>query len=174
MEDPGSIMALSNLLQSTQQIESFAPPKKAPESTKAKKKVDSGRLTKEIWDPCEVEEDEGSTDINDPRQLPEYDVILRQKVYTEDIYLGMNGKSPSFHDADEMVITVQLPATDLPEIELSVKELSVDVRTPKFRLSLPLQKEVHENKGKAHWDKIKAILTITLPIKKFWEQQIQS
>jgi len=57
-------------------------------------------------------------------------LIYRQKVTTEDIYLGMSGKTPGFQDCDEMVITVKLPGVKkISDIELTVYENKIDVRT---------------------------------------------
>ena len=44
--------------------------------------------TKEIWDPEDIPEDANLDDFDDPRTRPEYDIIYKQDVSSEDIYLG--------------------------------------------------------------------------------------
>jgi len=118
----------------------------------------------DIWDDDDINEEYIE---EDPRTEPEYDLIYRQKVTTEDIYLGMSGKTPGFQDCDEMVITIKLPGVKkISDIDLTVYENKIDVRTSTYRLNLPLPKPVHENDGNAKWKKDKCELVLSLPLKK--------
>ncbi|XP_074134286.1 dynein axonemal assembly factor 6 isoform X4 [Sminthopsis crassicaudata] len=50
---------------------------------------------KDIWDPEEVPEGLEFDDMWDPREQPEYDIIFKQQVGAEDVFLGMTRKDPS-------------------------------------------------------------------------------
>ncbi|ORX77213.1 hypothetical protein BCR32DRAFT_295766 [Anaeromyces robustus] len=177
-----SILALSNLLKDSQyeadkkykkEENSYNPgligDKKKKTTTiedivsehnKNKKKINKN----DIWNDDDVDEEFIE---EDPRTEPEYDLIYRQKVTTEDIYLGMSGKTPGFQDCDEMVITVKLPGVKkISDIELTVYENKIDVKTSTYRLNLPLPKPILENDGNAKWKKDKSELVLNLPLKK--------
>lgn len=62
--------------------------------------------------------------------LCSHDIMMRQRVGAEDVYLGLSGKTPSTFDCDEMVIKVQLPGTVLKDIDLDLKEQRLTLSTP--------------------------------------------
>ncbi|KAJ3078256.1 Ubiquitin-conjugating enzyme E2 J2 [Rhizoclosmatium hyalinum] len=117
--------------------------------------------SKEIWDEEEIEE----VDVTDPRPQPEYTLAYRQKVSSEDMYLGMSGKTPGFHDSDDLIVTVLLPGTEFKDIELTVTKEKLDVRCPKFKLLFWFPREVKEDQGSAKWNREKGELIVSVPVK---------
>lgn len=59
-----------------------------------------------------------------------YDIKLRQKVASEDIFLGMGGKLPSQHHCDEVVIEIELPGVKMAEVDVDVTSTRLDLRCP--------------------------------------------
>ena len=57
---------------------------------------------------------------NDPRERPEIDTLLKQRVGTEDVYLGMSGMDPTSSKCQELLIKVYLPKTQFKEVQLDV------------------------------------------------------
>jgi hypothetical protein len=105
---------------------SFTPGSIGQTAKKASKKVDLKRAeTKDIW--CE-DDVEMQVDL-DPRPAPEYDISYLQKVSSEDMYLGMSGRTPSIGHSDELILKVKLPGAKLKEIELNCTENTVDLST---------------------------------------------
>lgn len=68
-----------------------------------------------------------------------------------------------------MQIKVKLPGTKYADVELDVTSERVDVRTPKFRLCLPLPQPVDADNGSAKWDAARTTLAITLPMKREYD-----
>ena len=42
---------------------------------------------------------------NDPRPQPEYDMVFRQAVSAEDVYLGMGNRNPTTASCEELVVS---------------------------------------------------------------------
>ncbi|KAJ3162787.1 Protein pih1d3 [Geranomyces michiganensis] len=129
-----------------------------PTSTRALKSAAS----KDIWEDDEVACIEDVAD--DPRLVPEYSIKYSQQVSAEDMYLPSPSWSPSAHDADTLSITVELPQTRLADVDLEVAKWELNVRTPLYRLQLPLPQPVNEMRGKALWEKEHARLVVRIPI----------
>ena len=102
------------------------------ESSKEKKLIHQESDTKaedtqnplDIWTVEEVEEQVES------RLLPEYTLSYKQDVSTEDIFLGMTGKTPSFSNSDAIIIQISLPKVTLKDIHLTVEADYFDLRCP--------------------------------------------
>ncbi|XP_071441961.1 dynein axonemal assembly factor 6 [Hetaerina americana] len=124
---------------------------------------DRKRDPKEIWDDEEVAEMQYD-EHNDHRKKPEYDIKYRQSVTPEDIYLQVGFKTPLSSSCEDMVVTVDLKGESSDRIVLNVQPTSIDIRSPLYRLALPLPHEVDPNSGSAKWDEEKSMLTITLRI----------
>ncbi|XP_066508977.1 dynein axonemal assembly factor 6-like [Hoplias malabaricus] len=136
-------------------------------SGKEKKAVSSVYLKKnttDIWDVEEVTEGTHLDDLTDPRPQPEYDIILKQSVGTEDLFLGMSRKDPSSMCCESMLIKVKLPDTKTSDVMLDVRETFLDLRTPKYKLGLHLPHPVHSGEGTARFVTEKSELEITLPM----------
>ncbi|XP_039457815.1 protein PIH1D3 isoform X2 [Oreochromis aureus] len=146
VNNPNSLQALSALLSSQQDeeeedeeckdVKAYArlgpghigpPPKKEKQVSTAYTKKNS----KDIW--CEEEVAVGSQydDLTDPRPQPEYEIILKQSVGTEDLFLGLSRKDPSSMCCEAMLVKIKLPDTKATDVVLDVKEKFLDLRTPK-------------------------------------------
>ncbi|XP_036378938.1 protein PIH1D3 [Megalops cyprinoides] len=120
--------------------------------------------SKNIWSEEEVAEGAQFDDITDPRPQPEYEIVLKQRVGTEDIFLGMTRKDPSSMCCECIVVKIKLPGTKVAEVILDVKEKFLDLRTQKYKLGLHLPHPVHSQEGKAQFISEKEELEVTLPM----------
>ncbi|KAL5259439.1 hypothetical protein ACHWQZ_G009773 [Mnemiopsis leidyi] len=137
------------------------PKSKIPDVTPSTvKKAPAG---KDIWD-AEFVPEGVSTDHEETRPQPEYDVCFKQNIGTEDMFLGMSGKHPGSND--ELIITISLPKTKSSDIDLNVTDERVDCWTSEYALRLHLPKPVVSNQGAAQWITDKEQLRLTLPLKK--------
>ena len=90
-------------------------------------------------------------DYDDPRPQPEYDMVFRQAVGAEDVFLGMGGKNPTTASCEELVvremwfinthrhlftvifpvhqIKIKLPGISINDVDLDVTETFLDCRT---------------------------------------------
>mmetsp|Transcript_15290 Transcript_15290/g.39328 ORF Transcript_15290/g.39328 Transcript_15290/m.39328 type:complete len:188 (+) Transcript_15290:57-620(+) len=128
---------------------------------KPRKRPATNKPTKDIWDADEVKaEDRGLED--DERPSPEYDVLYKQAVSSEDMYLGMSGRDPSTHWCDDMVLRIKLPNHQLADCDLEVTAEYLDLRTPRYRLGMHLPHPCDPDAGSAKFDKAKGELTVTL------------
>ena len=92
----------------------------APPNTKIVSKVNHRMLTKpqnEIWNDKDFIEDNIR---EDGRPKPKFEVLYRQCVKTEDVYLGLSEKDPSSNSCDQLLMKIYLPETNLKEIGLEV------------------------------------------------------
>ncbi|ROL52076.1 Protein PIH1D3 [Anabarilius grahami] len=120
--------------------------------------------SKGIWDEDEVTEGAHFVDLADPRPQPEYEIVLKQSVGTEDLFLGLSGKDPSSMCCDSMLVRVKLPDTKASDLVLDVRETFLDLRTPKYKLGLHLPHPVHKHEGNARFIMEREELEITLPM----------
>ncbi len=93
-----------------------------------------------------------------------FEILLKQKVGSEDVYLGMSGVTPSAAHCNTMVIRVKMPGASLKDIDLDVTESKITVQSSVYRLSTYLPHPVKHKEGGAKWDTDKDTLTVTLPI----------
>jgi hypothetical protein len=84
----------------------YATPGSIGPASNAAGKSDSNSQSggKEIWDVEEVSEKQ-QYEYDDPRPSPEHDVIFKQAVGTEDVFLGMGPKNPSTASCESMVVS---------------------------------------------------------------------
>ena len=138
----------------------------APPNTKIEAKYNHRILTKpknEIWTDKDFKEEKFE---EDDRPKPKFEILYKQNVGTEDIYLGLSDKDISSNSCDQLLMKVYLPNTNLKEIGLEVKEQSVHLTTPQYLLNHILQYKVFKDKTEAKWDKNKGLLLLTFFIKK--------
>ena len=138
----------------------------APPNTKIEAKYNHRILTKpknEIWTEKDFKEEKFE---EDDRPKPKFEILYKQNVGTEDIYLGLSDKDISSNSCDQLLMKVYLPNTNLKEIGLEVKEQSVHLTTPQYLLNHTLQYKVFKDKTEAKWDKNKGLLLLTFFIKK--------
>uniref|UniRef100_A0A452HYX8 Uncharacterized protein n=1 Tax=Gopherus agassizii TaxID=38772 RepID=A0A452HYX8_9SAUR len=101
--------------------------------------VKSGN-SKDIWNTEEVPEGSEFDDIWDPREQPEYEILFKQQVGAEDIFLGMSRKNPSTACCEDMLIKIKLPDTKSSDITLDIQDKILDLRTPKKASFISSQK----------------------------------
>ncbi|XP_019395850.1 PREDICTED: protein PIH1D3 [Crocodylus porosus] len=118
--------------------------------------------TKDIWNTEEIPEGLEFDDTWDPREQPEYEILFKQQVGTEDIFLGMSRKDPSTACCEDMLIRIKLPDTKSSDITLDIQEKILDLRTPKKKLLLHLPYPVDSKNGKAFLISEKETLEVTL------------
>ena len=114
----------------------------------------------DIWDPEEISELPRKT--KDERIRPEFEQKFKQKVGTEDVYLGLNENTPSSIDCKEITISVYLPSTVLSEINLEVTSTVLCVQTQKYYFHHYFPYKVGDKAGKAQWVSDKCVLNITV------------
>lgn len=98
-----------------------------------------------------------------------FEVLYKQRVGTEDVFLGMSDKTPSTLHCDLMVVKIELPPVNgrsvaSNDIDLDVSEQRLRVSTASYKLSTYLPLKVKHKEGTAQWDGGKGTLTLTLPI----------
>ncbi|XP_031418832.1 protein PIH1D3 [Clupea harengus] len=156
-EDPKIVQASAKLGPGN-----IGPPASSVKPIKEATSTYDKQNSKAIWDEDEVPEGAQFDDLTDPRPEPEYEIILKQSVGTEDLFLGMSRKDPSSMCCEGMLVRVKLPGTKASEVVLDVKETFLDLRTPTHKLGLHLPHPVHRQEGKARFITEKEELEITL------------
>uniref|UniRef100_A0A3P8X669 Dynein axonemal assembly factor 6 n=1 Tax=Cynoglossus semilaevis TaxID=244447 RepID=A0A3P8X669_CYNSE len=91
-----------------------------------------------------------------------YEIILKQSVGTEDLFLGLSGKNPSSMCCEAMLVKIKLPDTKASDVVLDVKEKFLDLRTPKHKLGLHLPHPVHSHEARAKLFSEQQELQVTL------------
>ncbi|XP_078067328.1 dynein axonemal assembly factor 6-like [Mustelus asterias] len=174
----GQLQALSNLFSLRDQEEDdleeqpdrrtfglnpgqIGPPKGA-NRTDSEKPTD----TKQIWAEDDVPEGSEFDDIWDPRQQPEYEILFKQRVGTEDVFLGMNRKDGSTACCEDMVIKIKLPDCKPADVTLDIKEHFLALRSPIYKLGLHLPHPVDSKNGKAQFITDTHTLEVTLTMKR--------
>eukprot|EP00356_Strombidium_inclinatum_P010731 CAMPEP_0170483280 /NCGR_PEP_ID=MMETSP0208-20121228/2972_1 /TAXON_ID=197538 /ORGANISM="Strombidium inclinatum, Strain S3" /LENGTH=217 /DNA_ID=CAMNT_0010756247 /DNA_START=3 /DNA_END=652 /DNA_ORIENTATION=- len=128
---------------------------------KVQKEKDTG---KHIW--TEEEVNIRGEERPDDRPQPEFEVLHKQHVGTEDIYLGLSDRDPSSTHCDSLLVKVELPGTKFANVDLDIKgptKQQLVVQAPNWYLSTMLPYPVNKEKGKAKFDSDKGLLEVTLP-----------
>ncbi len=110
---------------------SIGPDKKSTDSkTESKKSIYEKKKSKNIWDENEVEEGAEFDTQDDPRMQPEYEILYKQKLTSEDIFLQMGNKNPSSSSCQDMIVKIQLPGVNkIADIEINVYDKFLDCRS---------------------------------------------
>ena len=116
-----------------------------------------------IWGQDEMDGHDPDFD-DDGRVIPDYDILYKQQVGSEDVFLGMSGKTPMTSDCNFMVLRIKLPGAQLKNIDLTVEKQKIVVHDPTYRLATYLPYPAKDKEGKAQWLAEKDILSVTLPI----------
>jgi hypothetical protein len=146
------------------------------ESAETAKPAKALRDPKAIWADAEVAKEDDSLLLDadredDGRKRPEYDILYKQSVTSEDMYLGMGDMDPTSSKCDTMVVKIRLPGESIGEVDLDVKRQSIVLRSKQYKLATYLPHKVRNEDGKAQWLKDKEQLVVSLPIirKELWE-----
>ncbi|XP_077321343.1 dynein axonemal assembly factor 6 isoform X8 [Lithobates pipiens] len=119
---------------------------------------------KDIWHESEVKEGAEFDDFLDPREKPEYEILFKQRVRSEDIFLGLSRKDPSTACCEDMVIRIHLSDTKVSDVSLDVRKKYINLCTPKYKLGLHLPHVVNEKSGQAKFMVDTGTLELTLPM----------
>jgi hypothetical protein len=107
---------------------------------------------------------ESKTGLKEARQQPEYDVLYKQTMSAEDVYLGVDlTRDGSSLSCDGIVARIKLPRVEKPDtIRLTVEPYFLILETDEYYLKASVPQKVVENKANAKWDSAKKTLTVTL------------
>uniref|UniRef100_UPI00358F4A01 dynein axonemal assembly factor 6-like isoform X1 n=1 Tax=Myxine glutinosa TaxID=7769 RepID=UPI00358F4A01 len=124
---------------------------------------------KAIWNEEEVREEMEFDDVGDDRKKPDYEILFKQRVGTEDLFLCLNRKDVSTACCEDMLIRVKLPGSQMAEMNLDVKDHFLDLRTPEYKLGLHLPHKVRSKDGRAHLLPDGETLQVTLPMQRDYD-----
>ena len=133
----------------------------APPHSKITAKVNRKEPGK-IWKEDEI--NNLAQKLSDDRPEPEYEILYKQRVGTEDVFLGIGGLDPSSRCCQDLLVRIALPGTKQNEISLDVTNGVLILQAPNFALSLPMPHPVEDKSGNAKWDPIKSTLLVSVPI----------
>ena len=128
------------------------------------KQVIEAKEKDSFWDEDEITPIGFYKDVTDTRPEPKYVLHHKQIIGAEDVYLGLNMNDPSNSNIDSIVLRVILDDTDPNDIDLNVQNGYLDLKTPKYRLTLKLDKKTNDKMTSAKWDPEKFQLTIDIPV----------
>ena len=101
----------------------------------------------------------------DDRAQPDFEIIPKQHLGTEDVFLGLSDRDASSYHCDAILVKVWLPNTKFKNVDLDVKGGNkILVQSPDFVLNKFLPFPVDKNNGKAKFDSDKCLLEVTLPV----------
>lgn len=143
-----------------------------PESSTASVSKTFRKSTKpETLDEWEQREEYLNSDDIEFHKTPEYRIIYKQAVSPEDLYLQIGLKTSSTASCEQMCLEIQLPAetVGIEHMKLEVNPNEIDLKTPVYRLKMPLVQTVDPDYGKAQWDSEKKILRLNLVMKREYD-----
>ncbi|CAH1395823.1 unnamed protein product [Nezara viridula] len=125
---------------------------------------------KSIWHLSEVQEVPISDDVLwDPREKPKYDIMYKQALKSEDIYLQMSNKNPTSASCENLIITVTMKGECKNVIDCNVTRTNLDIRSPMYRLNLPLPHPIDPDSATAEWHSSSCQLIISLQMKREYD-----
>ncbi|XP_032248612.1 protein PIH1D3 [Phoca vitulina] len=146
----------------------MAPSNTGPLTTKEFQDIpqSSDENGKDIWNPEEVPEGGEHEDMWDVREIPEYEIVFKQQVGTEDIFLGFSRKDSSTACCEDLVVKIKLPNTNPSDIQIDIQETILDLRTPNKKLLITLPQPVECNSAKAFYILETETLEVTVALKR--------
>lgn len=188
--DPNSIVLLKNLFEKCNDenssssedecdpLQKFGPGDIKPKKAEVKNTLENPLLKKienkdetpksyEEWENMQKNDEE----ILDTRKIPEYKILYKQAVTTEDVYLQMGLKTPATASCEDMIIDIELTeeTVGIDRMDLNLMEDSVDLKTPIYRLKLNLPHKVSPSKSRAQFDSDKKILKLILRLNREYD-----
>ncbi|CAD7942353.1 unnamed protein product [Amoebophrya sp. A25] len=125
------------------------------------------KVAESVWRDDDFKENAGVVlkDEGDDRKTPDYEILYKQDVGSEDVFLNLGDRDGSSDHCSDLVLKVKLPGAQLSDITLDVLENRVVVSSKNYHLNAALPQPVRKDDGNAKWDKLKGTLSVTLPIK---------
>lgn len=117
-----------------------------------------------IWSEEEIPEVIYPVEEDDPREHPDYKIRYKQQVAAEDVFLGLSAKTPSTADCEDLVVELYLPGESRDDINVEVTKGTLELRSVRYRLSLPLPRPVDPNSSRAVWLADQCQLQISLRV----------
>ena len=98
------------------------------------------------------------------RAAPEYEMVFKHQVSTEDRFLGMDfTRDGSAGTADAVVLRISMPKEEsVRDISLDVKDEELSLLSPAYALRVSLPMRVQAANAVAQWDKRTHVLSVTL------------
>lgn len=125
--------------------------------------------TIEEW---EKQQEDQCANLLESRPQPEYKISYKQTVGTEDLFLQLNGKTPSTASCENMIVEVFLTdekGVGIHHIDLTVREQQILVKSPKYFLDLQLPHRIDPDKGNAAWLSKEKNLKLTLKMEREYD-----
>ncbi|XP_063233795.1 dynein axonemal assembly factor 6 [Bacillus rossius redtenbacheri] len=128
-----------------------------------------------IWRQGEADELPATAD--DPRPQPRHELLYRQRVGAEDVFLQLGAKTPASASCEALVVRVELPGERRDAVQLQasgflppapflagtlVTREQLTVRSPRHFLHLPLPHPVKPDGARASWDPHTSTLTVAV------------
>ncbi|XP_043753494.1 dynein axonemal assembly factor 6 [Cervus elaphus] len=126
----------------------------------------SSENCEEIWNPEEVSEGAEHHDTWDVRDTPEYEIVFKQQVGTEDMFLGLTRKDASTACCKDLVVKIKLPNTNPSDIKIDIQETIFDLRTTNKKLLVTLPHPVDCSSAKAFYILDTETLEVTMTMKR--------
>jgi len=119
-----------------------------------------------IWNEEEVEtlHQASFKQDTDGRRRPDYDIVYKQSVGAETVYLGLDDVDPSSSSCQQLVLKINLPGNKMSDLDLDVQKQSLVLSSPDYLLATYLPLPVDHSRGKAQWDAKSEMLLVSLPI----------
>jgi len=110
-------------------------------------------------------------ELLDTRKHPEYKITYKQAVTTQDVYLQMGLKTPATSSCEDMIVEVKIPdeIVGIDQMDLTVEEDKIELKTPIYRLKLMLPHKVNPQKGRAEYDSSSKILKLTVKMNREYD-----
>lgn len=125
-------------------------------------KIDQTQFPKTIEEYELQQEKEFSQALLDGRTEAAYEIIYRQAVTPEDIYLQMGAKSPATASCEDMILSIHLPGEVFTALELDVTNTEVNLSGFSHKLFLQLPHPIDPDLSKANWNQDDEKLSLTL------------
>ena len=154
------ILALQKMFEDTQ------PQQEEEEQQEQFEQVIEAKEKETFWDDEEITPVGFYKDLTDDRPEPKYHVHYKQNIGTEDVYLGLNMNDPSNANVDAVVIKVLLDGTSVNDVDLNVQNGFLDLRCPRYHLTMKLDKITDDENTTAKWNPDTEELTIEVPVKR--------
>ena len=74
----------------------------------------------------------------------------------------MGNKTPTTASCESMVVTINMKNENKQDVDCHISKQQLDIRSPKYRLSLPLPHPVDNDNCSAEWDIATDTLRVTL------------
>eukprot|EP00388_Colpodella_angusta_P024377 GDKJ01063794.1.p1 GENE.GDKJ01063794.1~~GDKJ01063794.1.p1 ORF type:complete len:215 (-),score=47.47 GDKJ01063794.1:48-602(-) len=119
----------------------------------------------DIWSEEELRNGNSLVEVDDGRSIAEYEILYRQKVAAEDMFLGLSDMDPSTDHCREFTVKIKVPGTTMKQISLDVTDERLIMQGPKHKLNIALPYAVDSDNGSAKFDPRTCVLSVILPIR---------